>query len=73
MKNYKKKYFANKNESKEVGESETFYGKRCLYCYEPLKDSNSDLHEACNKRFFGQLNNKISFLNMSQSNLVCKL
>lgn len=56
MKNYKKKYFTNKNESREVGESETFYGKRCLYCYEPLKDSNSDLHEACNKRFFGQLN-----------------
>ncbi|NMH24891.1 HipA domain-containing protein [Flavobacterium sp. SE-s27] len=39
----------------EVHEKSTFYGRRCLYCYEPLFESNSDFHEACNKRFFGQL------------------
>ena len=38
-----------------VHEKSTFYGRRCLHCYEPLFDSNSDFHEACNKRFFGQL------------------
>jgi serine/threonine-protein kinase HipA len=55
MKNYKKKYLANLNRPMEVQEKSTFYGKRCLYCYEPLFDSTSDFHEACNKRFFGQL------------------
>ena len=55
MKNYKKKYLASKNLPEEVHEKSTFYGKRCLYCYEMLFDSNSDFHEACNKRFFGQL------------------
>lgn len=55
MKNYKKKYLANQNFPMEVREDSTFYGKRCLYCYEPLFSSTSDLHEACNKRFFGQL------------------
>lgn len=55
MKNYKKKYLASKNLPMEVHEKSTFYGRRCLYCYEPLFESNSDFHEACNKRFFGQL------------------
>jgi serine/threonine-protein kinase HipA len=55
MKNYKKKYLARKSVPMEVQEKSTFYGRRCLYCYEPLFDSNSDFHEACNKRFFGQL------------------
>jgi len=55
MKNYKKKYLASKNAASEVREKNAFYGKRCLYCYEPLSDPNSDFHEACNKRFFGQL------------------
>jgi serine/threonine-protein kinase HipA len=68
MKNYKKKYLARlQNVTKEVHESETFYGKRCLYCYEPLFDSHSDLHEACNKRFFGQL--KTPQLNYNLENL----
>lgn len=39
----------------EAHEKSTFYGKRCLYCYEPLFNTTSDFHEACNKRFFGQL------------------
>lgn len=55
MKNYKKNYLANLNQPMEVHEKSTYYGKRCLYCYEPLFDSTSDFHEACNKRFFGQL------------------
>ena len=56
MKNFKKKYLARlENATNEVREPETFYGKRCLYCYEPLFGSKTDFHEACNKRFFGQL------------------
>ena len=55
MKNYKKKYLTAKNVSMEVHEKSTFYGKRCLFCYEPLFSHDSDFHEACNKRFFGQL------------------
>lgn len=56
MKNYKKKYLSRQeNLSLMVQESSTFYGRKCLYCYEPLHDSTSDFHEACNKRFFGQL------------------
>jgi serine/threonine-protein kinase HipA len=56
MKNYKKKYLTKLQQSTiEVREPKTFYGKKCLHCYEPLFSSNSDFHEACNKRFFGQL------------------
>ncbi|MDD5150518.1 MAG: HipA domain-containing protein [Flavobacterium sp.] len=56
MKNYKKKYLARlENNTTEVQEKETLYGRRCLYCYEPLFDTTSDFHQACNKRFFGQL------------------
>ncbi|MDP2162316.1 MAG: HipA domain-containing protein [Flavobacterium sp.] len=68
MKNYKKKYLARLEQTtREVQEPETFYGKRCLYCYEPLFESNSDFHEACNKRFFGQL--KTPQLNYNLENL----
>ncbi len=68
MKNYKKKYLARlENPTMEVQESRTFYGRRCLYCYEPLFDSLSDFHEACNKRFFGQL--KTPQLNYNLENL----
>lgn len=28
--------------------------KRCLYCYEELKDATHDYHETCCKKFFGQ-------------------
>jgi len=55
MKNYKKKYLATTGSSKGVHEKSEFYGRRCLYCYQPLVDSSVDVHEACNKRFFGQL------------------
>nr|WP_051220726.1 HipA domain-containing protein [Flavobacterium filum] len=51
----------------EVQEPRTFYGRRCLYCYEPLFDPSSDFHEACNKRFFGQL--KTPQLNYNLENL----
>ena len=68
MKNYKKKYLARlENPTMEVQEPRTFYGRRCLYCYEPLFDSSSDFHEACNKRFFGQL--KTPQLNYNLENL----
>ncbi|RXR30594.1 type II toxin-antitoxin system HipA family toxin [Flavobacterium piscinae] len=68
MKNYKKKYLARlENPTLEVQEPRTFYGKRCLYCYEPLFDPSSDFHDACNKRFFGQL--KTPQLNYNLDNL----
>ncbi|WP_346770835.1 HipA domain-containing protein, partial [Flavobacterium filum] len=66
--NYKKKYLARlENPTMEVQEPRTFYGRRCLYCYEPLFDPSSDFHEACNKRFFGQL--KTPQLNYNLENL----
>jgi serine/threonine-protein kinase HipA len=56
MKNYKKKYLARlENKTTGVREKETLYGRKCLHCYEPLLDTTSEFHEACNKRFFGQL------------------
>ena len=55
MKNYKKKYLAQQSLPFVVQEKTTFYGRRCLHCYEPLFGTTSDFHEACNKRFFGQL------------------
>ncbi|MEO0060299.1 MAG: hypothetical protein RLZZ312_1946 [Bacteroidota bacterium] len=65
MKNYKKKYQARlENVTTEVREPRTFYGRRCLYCYEPLLSSNSDFHEACNKRFFGQLKTPVLAYNL---------
>jgi serine/threonine-protein kinase HipA len=69
MKNYKKKYLANNNDNRlmQVRETSTFYGRRCLHCYEPLFSSDSDFHEACNKRFFGQL--KTPLLAYSLENL----
>jgi serine/threonine-protein kinase HipA len=58
MKNYKKKYYENLSASNQVNESPTKYyasEKRCLYCYEVLRNNETDFHEACNKKFFGQL------------------
>lgn len=56
MKNYKKNYLANlQNNPLVVGEASTYYGKRCLHCYEPLHESDTQVHQACNKRFYGQL------------------
>lgn len=55
MKNYKKKYEAKFNASNEMAEKHTFYGKRCLHCYEPLLGELENFHVACNKKFFGQL------------------
>ena len=56
MKNYKKKYEARSQSfSHEVNEPKTFYGKRCLHCYELLQEQDTYVHQACNKRFYGQL------------------
>lgn len=65
MKNYKKKYFENKS-SMLVQDLSTHYGNRCLYCYEPLHSSTSDFHEACNKRFFGQLKTPLLAYNLEE-------
>jgi serine/threonine-protein kinase HipA len=65
MKNYKKKYFERKQPLNTVNEPSPFYGKRCLYCYETLNNSNSDFHEACNKRFFGQLKTPVLSYNLT--------
>ncbi len=65
MKNYKKKYLAKATFPMEVHEKSAFYGKRCLHCYEPLYDQNADFHEACNKRFFGQLKTPVLAYNLN--------
>jgi serine/threonine-protein kinase HipA len=66
MKNYKKKYVADLQLPLHVQESSAFYGRRCLYCYDPLFDSTSDFHTACNKRFFGQLKTPQLAYNLSE-------
>lgn len=56
MKNYKKKYYERLTLFPGLlQEKETFYGYRCLHCYEPLREPNTHVHQACNKRFYGQL------------------
>jgi serine/threonine-protein kinase HipA len=56
MKNYKKKYLGRKkNTLSEVQEAQAFLGRRCMHCYEVLQESGTELHQACNKRFYGQL------------------
>jgi serine/threonine-protein kinase HipA len=60
MKNYKKKYLENQlvfRNAKSVSESLVFYSSenKCLYCYEALYGKETNFHEACNKKFFGQL------------------
>lgn len=67
MKNYKKKFLASKKEAQQTKEPSYHYGKRCLHCYEPLHEPNTELHQACNKRFYGQL--KTPQLNYRLSNL----
>jgi serine/threonine-protein kinase HipA len=61
MKNYKKKYLINLDNpfKNALAEGVTFYGKRCLHCYELLQEGKNDYHEACNKKFFGQLNTPV--------------
>lgn len=67
MKNYKKKFLARQKDEKSVQETPVFYGKRCLHCYEPLHEPSTDVHQACNKRFYGQL--KTPQLGYNLSNL----
>jgi serine/threonine-protein kinase HipA len=56
MKNYKKKYTQNLiGIPNEFHEERVFFGRRCLHCYEPLQESETEVHQACNKRFYGQL------------------
>jgi serine/threonine-protein kinase HipA len=68
MKNFKKKYLARKAQfTNEVNEPTAFFGKRCLHCYEPLHEADTEVHQACNKRFYGQL--KTPQLNYKLENL----
>ncbi len=56
MKNYKKKYLALlNNDTKAAQEPQTYFGNRCLHCYAPLQEPQTEVHQACNKRFYGQL------------------
>ena len=56
MKNFKKKYLADlARKSDSVNEPPTPYGNKCLYCYELLTRGETHFHQACNKKFFGQL------------------
>jgi serine/threonine-protein kinase HipA len=56
MKNYKKKYYSRLKESSfNVKEDVAFYGRRCLHCYKPLQEADTEIHTACNKKFYGQL------------------
>lgn len=56
MKNYKKKYLSQlKDQSWLAQEPLHFFGKRCLHCYGALNEPNVYIHQACNKRFYGQL------------------
>ena len=68
MKNYKKKYETRfQGSENQVNEPTPFYGKRCLHCYEPLHEPDTFVHQACNKRFYGQL--KTPLLGYSLDNL----
>lgn len=56
MKNYKTKYLARlQHSSYGVSEPLTYFGNKCLHCYEPLHEPDTYMHQACNKRFYGQL------------------
>lgn len=68
MKNYKKKYLERlKSDSNQVLESSVFFGNRCLHCYNPLNELDTEVHQACNKKFYGQL--KTPQLNYNLNNL----
>ncbi len=57
MKKYKQTYNFEETELSMVAEGDLYaHAKsKCLYCYEPLENGNLNFHQACNKRFFGQL------------------
>jgi serine/threonine-protein kinase HipA len=58
MKKYKNKYGAYSLQEDTVSmvhEPDNYKERKCLYCYEPIKDYKADFHQACNKKFFGQL------------------
>lgn len=62
MKNYKKTYRPDsyRETTKEMLSAVQEPGndkpmRNCLFCYKPLTEVGADFHQACNKRFFGQL------------------
>jgi serine/threonine-protein kinase HipA len=58
MKKYKHSYEENEPVLSVVSEElmyEKYTDNKCLYCYEKLEDEKANFHQACNKKFFGQL------------------
>jgi serine/threonine-protein kinase HipA len=60
MKKYKQTYSEYELEEPKLNMvlEPDFYAmssNKCLYCYEPLENNSSNFHQACNKKFFGQL------------------
>ncbi len=58
MKKYKKKYgpySVQEATFSMVQEPNSYRESKCLYCYEPVISYGADFHQACNKKFFGQL------------------
>jgi serine/threonine-protein kinase HipA len=65
MKNYKKQYLSDlETKTIELKEPNFFFGKRCLHCYEPLLEPKTTVHQACNKKFYGQLKAPQLFYNL---------
>jgi serine/threonine-protein kinase HipA len=54
VKNYSKKKFESKS-LLLLRDSGTGFKNKCLYCYGELNNFYANFHEACNKKFFGQL------------------
>jgi serine/threonine-protein kinase HipA len=57
MKKYTQKYNLEEPALSMVAEESmhALTTNKCLYCYETLENKNSNFHQACNKKFFGQL------------------
>ena len=58
MKNYKKNYLIYQEPEEYismVSEGDYFPPNKCLYCYQEIGNPNANFHQACNKKFFGQL------------------
>jgi serine/threonine-protein kinase HipA len=58
MKKYKQTYEEDEPKLSLVSEASVYElptANKCLYCYEMLENEESNFHQACNKKFFGQL------------------
>lgn len=69
MKNYKKKQLVYEFEHEldsVVSEPGGTSMNRCLYCYQVLEDRTANFHQACNKKFFGQLETPLLEYNVGE-------